>query len=145
MKLFRHSSFALVFTVAVLALSGCGNSDTPTSNANPAHIQESEDANPAAPTDADEITSEGSDAGNDGRAFDSGDDTIIQVIEQTFKSDNAVATWKDGVLHIALDGSAEAITAYIPCSAAETVLADGEEVILEYPDGEYVCAERPGR
>ncbi len=80
--------------------------------------------------------------GNDGRAFGSSDDTVIFAVEKTFSSKNAKATWDGSTLRVAMDGSAEAPTASIPCLALEGLLADGEDAVIVFGDGELVCADR---
>lgn len=80
--------------------------------------------------------------GEDNRAFGIDEDQTIQVVEQAFASQNASATWEGSVLVVSLDGDAGAPTAWMPCTAAEGIVADGESVRLVYPNGELKCEER---
>lgn len=82
--------------------------------------------------------------GDEGRAFDSTDDAVIIAVETALRSSNAKAEWQGATLRVNLDGSAEAPTASLYCSAAEAVIADTESVVLVYSDGEIICDDRPG-
>lgn len=79
--------------------------------------------------------------GADGRAFDVDRDQAREVIETTFASQDAKATWDGTTLRVELDGEAGTPVAHLPCRAVEAVLEEGEEAVLVYPDGELRCAD----
>lgn len=80
--------------------------------------------------------------GDDGRAFGSSDETVILAVEKTFRSKNAKAEWAGSTLRVKMDGSADEPTASIPCLALEGLLADGEDAIIVFSDGDLICADR---
>jgi len=80
--------------------------------------------------------------GEDNRAFGIDEQQTIQVVEQTFASQNASATWEGSVLVVSLDGDAEAPVSWSPCTALEGIIADGETARIVYPNGELKCEER---
>ncbi|MFB8386961.1 hypothetical protein ACFC3F_07460 [Microbacterium sp. NPDC055910] len=85
----------------------------------------------------------GSDAdGDDGRAFGSSDDAVIQAVEITFSSKNGTAEWVGSTLRVTMDGSVGDPTAKTPCLALEAIIAAGEDATVVYGDGEIICADR---
>lgn len=79
--------------------------------------------------------------GKDERVFDTSDDDVLVVVEQTLESQNATADWNGSDLVVAVDGSVEDLTATSPCLMLEALLKDGEDAILQYSDGELRCSE----
>lgn len=82
------------------------------------------------------------DDGHDDRVFGATEDMVIQAVESTFESDNAKAEWAGSTLRVSMDGSADSPTASLPCMALEALLADGEDAVIVFSDGELVCADR---
>lgn len=80
--------------------------------------------------------------GDEDRAFEASDDTVIAAVESTLESSNASAEWAGSTLRVTLDGSADSPTASMPCLGIEALLADNEDVTLVFSDGELVCADR---
>lgn len=79
--------------------------------------------------------------GKDERVFDTSEDDVLVVVEQTLESQNATAEWNGSDLVVALDGSVEDLTATSPCLMLEAFLKDGEDAILDYSDGQLRCSE----
>lgn len=139
MTLHIRRAAALLFALCVAAgVTSCA-AEHP--DARPAAGEQVSSAETAAGTEQELSTD---DEGDTGRIFDSSDDAVISAVETAFKSKNANAEWDGTVLRIRLDGSVESLTAYIPCSAAEALFADGESAILVFSDGELICSERNG-
>ena len=141
MKLNPRSVFAALAAVCLVgSLAACASGPSAgvdaAADAAQGAIKAIEDA-VAGPND------EGNDEGNDDRAFGASDDMVIQAIEGALSSKNASASWDGSVLKVKMDGSAESLTASIPCLAVEALLADGESAVLVFSDGELICADRP--
>lgn len=136
--LFRAGSaavlIALAFTITACA-SGAGSDAT---GIDPGS------ANDATQEEVVEILDEAVSGTGEERAFGASDDIVIQAVETTFEKNNARAEWSGSTLRVTMDGAVDAPTASIPCLAIESLLADGEDVILVLDDGELVCADRPG-
>lgn len=79
--------------------------------------------------------------GDDGRAFGASDEIVIEAVEKTFSNNNAKAEWSGSTLRVSMDGSVEDLTGVISCPALEGLLADGEEAVIVFSDGEVACAE----
>lgn len=118
-----------------------------TDNAAPDDSQTSTEGSDEAPQEVLDVLDDalaGPDAdGDEGRVFGADDDIVIQAVEATFSDQNASAEWAGSTLRVTMDGSTEDIMAHIPCTAVEALLADGEDVVLVYDDGEFICADRP--
>jgi len=67
---------------------------------------------------------------------------VLTTVEQTLSSQNASAEWDGATLRVRLDGSADDVTASMPCLMLEAFLTDGEEAVLSYSDGDVRCADR---
>lgn len=97
------------------------------------------------PTAPDSVTSDDgatSENGNDGRAFDASDDTVIRALLAAIpKAERAEWQGKNIYIHFS-EGSVQDLTAGIGCLAAETVIADDELAFMVYPDGELDCSTR---
>lgn len=130
---------AAALLLATSVLAGCGSDDGPkssdsgTSSAAEAEADGAEDA--AAPESED---------GN-GRAFDSTDEAVITSVETALSGKNASASWDGSTLRVEVDGSAEDPTAYLYCSTLDALIADDENGVFVYSDGEADCADAPGR
>ena len=74
--------------------------------------------------------------------FGTSDDVVLQVIESTFSKANAKAGWSGETLRVRMGGSVEDPTSQTPCLALEALLVDGEVVVIDYDDGELICADR---
>ncbi len=111
--------------LVVLALAGCATATTP-----------------EPPSVSDGSGDDGA-ADDDGRVFDSTDDAVVMALEAALSSQNAHVEWQGTTVVVTLDGSTSSATAYLPCTAAEGVIAEGEDAVLRYPDGELICADRP--
>lgn len=125
----------LALPLFLTACSGGDGEDTSSST---------HDANEQAPEEVLEVLDEAL-AGQDGkdeRVFDTSDDDVLTVVEQTLESQNATADWNGSDLVVALDGSIEDLTATSPCLMLEAFLKDGEDAVLHYSDGELRCGER---
>lgn len=126
--------------VAILALALSASACSSGSNEDPTPGPE------AAPSEAVDVLDDaltGPDAdGDEGRVFDANEDVVIEAVEQTFSDQNARATFSNGTLRVTMDGSLDDPTASIPCTALEALLADGEDAVIVYSDGELVCADR---
>ena len=134
----RTRSTALILALA-FATTACG-SDSGTA---PDPGQSGSEAAPEEVLDVLEDALAGPDAeGNDGRAFDSTDDAVIYAVERTFQSKNAKAEWAGSTLRVGMDGSVDEPTASIPCLALEALLADGEDAVIVFSDGDLICADR---
>ncbi len=151
---FRPIALAAAAIMLTLGLAACA-ADAPADPGRTAAAADTADADDAAGAadaadaadvaDAADAAAEGSAGGASGapggRAFDASRGAVIKTIEIAFKSKNASATWNGDVLEVSLDGKADTVTASIPCRAVEAVIADGESVVLVYPDGTVDCAE----
>lgn len=88
---------------------------------------------------------EGAEEGTDNdRVFDSTDDAVVTAMEAALKGDNAAAEWDGSMLVVTMDGSIDEPTAWLPCGAANALIAETEAAKLIYDDGELLCSERPG-
>lgn len=97
-----------------------------------------------APAEALELLQEALDGpdGKEERVFDTSDDNVITVVEETLASQNAKAEWDGATLRVRVDGSADDVTASSPCLMLQAFLKDGEQAILDYSDGEVRCISR---
>lgn len=97
----------------------------------------------AAPEDVLEVLDDalaGPDAdGDEGRVFGASDDVVITAVESTFKSANAKAEWAGSTLRVSMDGSVDDVAAVINCTALNALLADGENAVQVFSDGEHEC------
>ncbi len=74
------------------------------------------------------------------RAFDVDQDTVVTSILSG--TDAVDAEWDGSTLRVIFEaGSVDDVEATIPCTAAETIIADDESVVIVYPDGEVDCSE----
>lgn len=140
-------------TVAAVALalltSACsadsGSTQDPAPDAD-TQAPTAQDDTGAAPEDALEVLDDAlagpDEDGDDDRVFDATQDMVVQAVESTFSSDNATAEWAGSTLRVSMDGSADDPTASIPCLALEALLADGEDAVIVFNDGELICADR---
>lgn len=125
---FAPIAFAALLTVGTAA---CGGGD------------ETDEA--AAPAADAQDTSDEADGTNGmdpegGRAFDVDQDTVVTAVLSG--TDAAAAEWEGSTLHVVFEsGSVDDMEARIPCTAAETVIADDESVVVVYPDGEIDCSD----
>lgn len=75
------------------------------------------------------------------RAFDVDQDTVVTSILRG--TDAVAAEWDGSTLRVIFEsGSVDDMEATIPCTAAETVMADDESAVIVYPDGEIDCSDR---
>lgn len=77
--------------------------------------------------------------GDEGRVFGASDDVVITAVESTFKSANAKAEWAGSTLRVSMDGSVDDVAAVINCTALNALLADGENAVQVFSDGEHEC------
>lgn len=131
-----------VAAVAMIVLAGwiaaaCGGSDSGSDGA-------SEASPPAeAGTGAGDTDATGDGEGDDGRAFDSTDDAVVEALTTATEADDV--SWDGSTVVLTFDeGSVEDPTAWTTCSAAEVLIAEDESVRIVYPDGELDCTDRPG-
>lgn len=82
--------------------------------------------------------------GDDGRAFGATDDMVITAVESTFEKYNAKAEWSGTTLRVSMDGSVDDVAAVINCTALNALLADGENAVEVFSDGELDCDDPYG-
>lgn len=133
----RVAAASAVFALAAF-LTACG--DDTAIPADPDAQVSSETAD----GDALELIQEALDGpeGKDERILGTTDDDVLTTVEQTLSSQNASAEWDGATLRVRLDGSADDVTASMPCLMLEAFLTDGEEAVLSYSDGDVRCADR---
>lgn len=75
-------------------------------------------------------------------AFDLERDTTVEVVEQTFATDNASAVWEMDTLVVTMDGDAESPTdGFTTCRVLREVVDEGDSVALVFPNGRLECTE----
>ena len=82
--------------------------------------------------------------GDDGRVFGATDDMVITAVESTFDKYNAKAEWAGTTLRVSMDGSVDDVAAVLNCTALNALLADGENAVEVYSDGELDCDDPYG-
>ena len=157
MRTSTNSRARLVVAAIALAFvtTACGTSsdvdeapapDTNTEAAAPA--AEGGGGNEAAPEDVLEILDDAlagpDEDGDDGRAFGATQDMVIQAVESTFDKYNAKAEWAGTTLRVSMDGSVDDVAAVLNCTALNALLADGENAVEVYSDGELDCDDPYG-
>lgn len=126
MKLAAGGAAALL----ALGLAGCSAGDTP------------ETVAPTANETSDGAGGDNGSEGNDDRAFGATDDAVVMALLAAINGAER-AEWQGTTIYIHFpEGSVNDPTAGIGCLAAETVIAEDENAIMVYPDGEFDCATR---
>ncbi len=136
-SLLRLAAVAVALTVG-LTLSACGGDDDADGDSSP-------DSAPSAAVDSTGGDNSGNDADPDdaddnGRAFGSDDDAVITAVLAATDADRAEWDGKTLVVHFT-EGSSEDPVSGTKC-AATIVLADDENAVLRFPDGEIDCSQR---
>ena len=117
-----------VLVVLALALTGCSGDENTT------------DAPTSGTSDSTSETLESSGDDDTGRVFDSTDDAVIQAVEAAL--DPQKVEWDDKTLRVYVDGSADDPTAGLNCITLNTLIADDEQGVFVYSDGEFDCEQR---
>lgn len=118
-----------------LGLAGCSVGDTPEAVAPTANET----------SDGSGSVNDGSDngsEGNDDRAFGASDDAVVMALLAAINGAER-AEWQGATIYIHFpEGSVSDPTAGIGCLGAETVIAEDENAVMVYPDGELDCSTR---
>ena len=113
-----------VLAVLALSLTGCSGDDT-------------SDASPSTVSDAEAAEASG---GNPDRAFGSTDDAVIEAVSKAL--DPQKAEWDGKTLRVYVEGSIDDPTAGLNCITLNTLIADDEQGVFVYADGEFDCEQR---
>lgn len=129
---------ALALVCGVLLLVGCAGADAPAAGQdapNPAQASESEPVSP------EPVSPEAPSLDGD-YAYGLDRDAIAEAITETYASSGGQARWEDEALVLSMDGSTEdALTAHRTCRVVTELVNEGDEVVIEFPDGRVECAD----
>lgn len=140
--------FALVFFAAACDDGAAGQTNSPGTqgSATPSVAAGAGEATPSTDAGADgsDPASSKPQAGGSGEYMSGLDrQAITEVIEKTFSSDNAVASWDGDTLTLKLDAEITGpLSGIAECGALSSMLLPTDSVILEFTNGEVDCSEQ---
>lgn len=152
-SVFQARLFAAAAAIVLLTSACSADSDPTQDPASAADTQapaaQTDTNTDAAPEDVLEVLDDalaGPDAdGDDDRVFGATEDMVIQAVESTFDKYNAKAEWAGTTLRVSMDGSVDDVAAAINCTALNALLADGENAVQVFGDGELDCDDPYGQ
>lgn len=136
-------ALALASALTLAGVSACSSpTDAPSGgDADPAETQPVDSDTDGDGDDADDGSGGDDDADDDGGyAFGVDREAIAEAISAAFASRNGVATWSGDTLVLKIDGDAESpVDPFSDCRVLEQLLTEGDDAVVEYPNGRVEC------
>ncbi len=136
-----------------LVLAGCAGAEAPAPAQDPpaAAVAAPTGAPPPDPTPAAPVVethpgatdpaAEPAELGGD-YAFGLDRDAIADTVAETFASSGGSAQWEGDALVLSIEGHADdSLTVHRTCRVLAELVAEGDQVVIAFPDGRVGCAE----